>query len=150
MVAGEIVVHGHHVDTPGRNGVQVRGQSRHEGLSLTGLHFSDIAPVEGPTTHDLNVKVPKSQGPLRRFTDCGKGLGEQFLERFSLAIALTEVVGFFPEFFVTQAREVLFEVVDGLHDLVELTKDAPLAHAQDTLEDVCHEDTSFIGEKAVG
>ena len=39
---GEVVVDGHHVYAFAREGVEEYGESRHEGLTLTGSHLGDV------------------------------------------------------------------------------------------------------------
>ena len=43
ITAGQIVVHGHNVNALTRQRVQIRRQSRYQGLTLTGTHLGDTA-----------------------------------------------------------------------------------------------------------
>ena len=45
LVLSQVVVHGHNVHALAAQRVQVRGQGRNEGLTLTGLHFGNVAQV---------------------------------------------------------------------------------------------------------
>ena len=74
LVGGEVVIHCHDVNTPGRNGVQVGSQSGDQSLTFTSLHLSDVAQVQSATTHELHIKVTKAQGALGGFPYGRKGL----------------------------------------------------------------------------
>ncbi len=62
LVFGEVVVHGDDVDASAGQGVEVGRRGGHEGLAFTGLHFGDVAQVEGGATHELDVEVTHAQG----------------------------------------------------------------------------------------
>ena len=47
LVAGEVVVDGDHVHALAFESVQIGGQGGDQGLAFTGLHFGDVAPVQG-------------------------------------------------------------------------------------------------------
>ena len=57
LVAGEVVVDGDHVHALAFESVQIGGQGGDQGLAFTGLHFGDVAPVQGSTAHELHVEV---------------------------------------------------------------------------------------------
>ena len=73
--------------------VQVCGQGRDEGLTLTGLHFSNIAQVQCGTAHHLHIVVTLAQGTLGRFTNHREGLRQQNIEGLAVLDALAELVG---------------------------------------------------------
>ena len=47
VASREVVVRGHHVHAPARQGVEAGGEHRREGLALAGLHLGDPSPVQG-------------------------------------------------------------------------------------------------------
>ncbi len=80
LVLGEVVVHGDDVDTVAGEGVQVGRSGGHEGLAFTGLHFGDVAQVQGGATHQLDVEVAHAQGAGGGFANGGEGLGQQVVQ----------------------------------------------------------------------
>ena len=85
VAAGQVVVHGHEVDAAAAERVQVDGQSRDEGLALTGLHLCDPAEVQRHAPHQLDVEVSLSEDPPSCLTDGGKGLNEEVVEVLPLS-----------------------------------------------------------------
>ena len=104
---------GVHVDPTATQGVEVGSQCGHQGLSLTGLHFGDLALVEYDPTNELNVKMAHVQGPARGFTNRGEGFGNQRVQRFAVFQPLAEdgrPAGQRP---VVESRNGRFTLVDG-------------------------------------
>ena len=69
----------------------LRRERRDQGLAFTGLHFGDIAPVQGRATHELHIEVTLSQGALsqgalRHLTDGGERFGHQLVKARSSTI----------------------------------------------------------------
>jgi hypothetical protein len=56
--------------------------------------------------------MPHAEHPLRTFADDGKGLGKQLIQRFSVPVALTELVGFGFQLDITELLQPGFERVD--------------------------------------
>ncbi len=54
---GQVIVHRNHVDALARQSIQIGREHRHQGLTFTGLHLSDVAPVKCGTALNLNVEV---------------------------------------------------------------------------------------------
>ena len=122
-----------------RDSVEIGGESRHQRLAFTGLHFRDVAQVKCSSTHQLNVKVSKTESPLRCFAHRGESLGKQIVERFSCRVASAEFFGFSLEFLVSQVREIVFEEVDSLGLLGEFPKNSTFAQAKNAFNHICHE-----------
>ncbi len=134
LVAREVVVDGHDVDATARDGVQVGGGRRDEGLALTGLHLSDVAEVQGCAAHDLHVEVTHAEGSLRRFAHRGERLGQQVVERLPVAVPLAQLDGLVFQLVVAELLEVVFESVDRLGVPLELAKDPPLADTENLFQ----------------
>ena len=75
VTAGEVIVHGHHMNAPAGERVQVDGQYGHEGFTLTGFHFRDIALMQENATHELNIERAQTQGAEGRLAGGGKCFG---------------------------------------------------------------------------
>ena len=60
------------------------------------------------------------------------------VEGFSLDVTLAEISGLSTKLFIGEVDEALFEFVDGLSQVLELTKGSTFAHAQDLVKNVSH------------
>jgi len=60
IALSEIVVGGHDMHTFAGQGIEVGREGGDQGLSLTGLHLSDVAEVKRRTAHQLHVIVTLS------------------------------------------------------------------------------------------
>ena len=109
LVLSQVVVHGHNVHALAAQRVQVCGQGRDEGLTLTGLHFGNVAQVQCSATHELHVVVALAQGALGRFTDYREGLRQQNIEGFAVLDALAELVGLCSQFLIGHRCEAVLE-----------------------------------------
>ena len=114
------------------------GRVRDQGLALTGLHLGDVAEVERGAAHDLHVVGALAERALGRFADRGERLGHELVERLAGLVAGAQLGGLAAQLFVGQLRVVLFEGVDGLHDLLKPPEDSSLAGAKQFLERVGH------------
>jgi hypothetical protein len=100
------------VHPAGWDGIEIRSQRGNQRLTFTGLHFCDVAKVQGPTTHQLNVKVPKTERPLGCLAHSGKGFRQQVIEGFASTVASAQLVGLTAELIVAQVSELILEVID--------------------------------------
>ena len=87
LVFGEVVVDGDDVDALAGEGVEVGRSSGHQGLAFTGLHFGDVAQVQGGAAHQLDIEVAHAEGAGRRFTDGGEGLRQQIVQLLTVQVA---------------------------------------------------------------
>ena len=134
LISGEVVVDRHHVNASTGDGVEVRGERGHEGLTLTGLHLRDVAEVERRATHDLHVEVTQADGAFGCLSNGREGLGEHVVEGLARGKPLTEVCGFAAQFLVGERRKGLFESVDSTRQALQFAEGAPLAHAQNKIK----------------
>ncbi len=138
LVAGEVVVDRDDVHAAGRDGVEVGGERRDEGLALTGLHLGDVAEVQGRAAHQLDVEVTHAERALRCLAHGGEGLGEQIVERLAVAVALAQLGGLVLQLLVGEVGEVVLQLVDRLRVRLQPAQDPAFAHAQDALENIRH------------
>ncbi|MNR30898.1 hypothetical protein D3C85_1483760 [compost metagenome] len=94
VAAGQVVVHGHHVNALAGDGIQVDGQRRHERLAFARTHFRDLPAVQGDAAQQLRIEVAHAEHPLARFAHNGEGLGQQVVQGCALGVAGTEFLGF--------------------------------------------------------
>ena len=76
LVRRQVIVRCDDVNPARRDRIEECGQGGDERLSLTRLHFRNIAEVKGGSTHYLDIVVTETKGPFRRLTDGGKSLGK--------------------------------------------------------------------------
>ena len=92
--------------------VEVSSRGCNERLTFTGLHFSDVAQVEGRGTHQLDVEVTHTQGALRRFTHHRERLREEVVEALARFMPFTELVRHGLQLFIRELLDGVFECVD--------------------------------------
>ena len=85
VAAGEVVVDGDHVDAEARQRIQIDGEGGDKRLAFTGPHLGDVAAVQDHAAHELDVEMALAEGPLRRFPNGRKGLGQDVVEVFAAA-----------------------------------------------------------------
>ncbi len=145
----EIVVHGDEVHAAARERVEVRGQRRHEGLALAGLHLRDPAEVERGAAHDLDVEVALAEHPAAGLAHGRERLGEQVVEGVGDDILLVlgvlrprarpvdlllELGGLGHELLVGQALDLGLERVDLGHDRLDRFEPPALPRVEDLVE----------------
>ena len=77
---GQIIIDRHQVDATTRQGIQIKGKRRSQGLPFPCLHFSNLAPVKHDTSDQLNIKWPHSQGPHRGLSHRSKCLRQKLVQ----------------------------------------------------------------------
>ena len=105
LVFGEVVVHGDDVHALAGEGVEVGRSGGHEGLAFTGLHFGDVAQVQGGAAHQLDVEVAHAQGAGGGFADGGERLGQEVVQLLAVQVACAEPVGLLAQFGVGEGLE---------------------------------------------
>ena len=100
--------------------------------------------------HDLHVVGALAERALGRFADRGERLGHELVERRTGLVACAQLGGLALELLVGQVRVVLFEGIDGLHDLLKPPEDASLTGAKQFLERIGHEVSPSVGSDADG
>ena len=138
LVGREVVVHRDDVHALAGDRVEVGGKRRDERLALTGLHLGDVAEVQGGAAHDLHVVGALAERALGGLAHGGEGLGHELVERLAGLVAGAQLRRLAAELLVGQLRVVLFEGVDGLHDLLQPLEDASLSGAEQFLQGVGH------------
>ncbi len=136
LVAREVVVDRDDVHAACGDRVEVGREHGGEGLALTGLHLGDVAEVQRGATHDLHVEGAHAERANRGLAHGGERLGQQVVERLAVGVALAELDGLVLELLVGELLEVLFEVADGLREVLQSAKQPTLAHSEDALENV--------------
>ena len=61
--------------------VQVGGQGCHQRFAFTGLHLSDVAPVQGDASRDLHGEMLHAQHTPSSLTADGKSIRQDLIQR---------------------------------------------------------------------
>ena len=134
VALGEVVVDSDDVNALAGDCVQVGGQGCDEGLAFAGAHLGNVAEMKCGTAHDLDVVMALAQGATRCLAHCGECLGHEVVERLATLVALLVLVGQGTQLFVSQARVLRLQGVDGVLDGLELAQGLALARAEDLVE----------------
>ena len=102
IAAGEIIVDGDNVDALARQGVQIGGESRHEGLALTCAHFGYGAFVKHHAADHLHIEVALAKAAPGGLADGREGGGQNIVQRLAFGELGAEHVGARPQILVAQ------------------------------------------------
>ena len=119
------------MDPAARQGVEVHGERRDEGLALTGLHLGDPTEVQRHAAHQLHVEVPLAEHPPCRLPDDGIGLDQQVIEGLAVGQPGSELHGLGLERLVGEGLHGRLELVDGRDELRQTSDLLALTGAQD-------------------
>ena len=115
VTLGQVVVHGHDVDTASGDRVEIRGQRRHQRLALAGGHLADLALVQNHAADQLDVEVTHTHRTAGRVPADREGLDQDRIDLGAVGQALAELVAFRAKGIVGERLELRFERVDGNH-----------------------------------
>ena len=118
--------------------VEVARQGGDQGLAFTGLHFGDVAPVQGGAAHKLHVEVTLAEGALGHLAYGGEGLRHQLVQAFAVVDALLELGGLALEILIAECSDLVLQRVHGLGHALELLDLAAFAHTQGFVDDIYH------------
>src|SRR5690606_14859516 len=141
LVAREVVVDRDHVNTAARDRVEVGRQYRHQRLTLTGLHLSDIAQVQGRATHQLNVVRTQTDRAPGRLPHRSERLRQQVVERLARRVPLPQLARLVAQVAIGERPEVVLESVHRIGVALQSTKKAAFTTSQDAFQNVSHEET---------
>ena len=117
--------------------IEVGGEGRGKGLSLTGLHLGDLAGVEHDAAHELHVEVAHVEDALRGLPDVGERFRNQVFKLLAVRDALPELVGLRPELLILHLLELGLKGVDLCNNLAQLP-DRTLIAASENLRKNIH------------
>ena len=107
--------------------VEVGRHGRYQRLALTSLHLGDIAHVEGGAAHHLNIEVPLVENPAAGLAYGRESLRQQRLERLTLFVAGSKLVGLAAQLVVVHRDEVILDRIHLFGDVAELLEKFALA-----------------------
>ena len=138
VALGEVVVHGDHVDAVARQGVEIAGKVRDEGLALAGLHLCDHALVQRGGAYDLDVEVAHAQDAARGLAHDGKGFRHQGVEALPLLDAFLKGRRAGRQLLVGHGRIGRLDLVDTGCDLLKTLEVLVGTHVKQLLQKVRH------------
>jgi len=107
------------VHTLAGQGVQIGGQGGHQGLTFTGAHLSDAALVEDDAAHQLHPVGLHAQHTPRGLTAGGKGLGQDIVQRLTIAQALFEFGGLGFQLLIGELAVLRVQRFDLVHNGID-------------------------------
>ena len=131
MVLSQVIIHGHHVNALACKRTQIRRHGGNQSLAFTGLHFGNVAAVQGNAAHDLNVEGALTQGSPRGFTHGREGLDEDVVQSFAFFEALLEFVRFTAQFLIAQGFKIFLKSINLGSKPVELTQGTSFSSSKD-------------------
>ena len=131
LVLRQVVVNRHDVHALAGQGTQVGGHGGDQGLTFTGLHFRDLALVQGDAAHDLNVEGTHAQDSPRGLTDRRERLHQDVVQGLALFEAVLELLGLGLQLLVRQGLEVLLHGINLRCEAIQLAQHAAFARAKD-------------------
>ena len=116
VALGEVVVDRHHMHALAFQRVEHHGQRRHKGLAFAGLHFRDLALVQGHRAKKLHVEMPHPEDAAAGLTDQRENLRQDGVEVLLAGLHLFAVHGqALREFLVRKGLHFRLKRVDFCH-----------------------------------
>ena len=131
LVLRQVVVDRHDVHALAGQRAQVRGHRGDQGLTFTGLHFRDLALVQGNTTHDLHVEGTHAQDSPRGLTHRRKRLHQDVIQGLALFEAILELLSLGLQLLVGQSLKILLQGINLRRKPIQLAQHTPFASAKD-------------------
>ena len=110
---------------------QVGRHRSDQGLALTGLHFRDLALVQGDAAHDLNVEGTHAQDTPRGLADRRERLDQDVVQGLALLEAVLELLGLGLQLLVRQRLEVLLQGINLRRETIQPAQHPAFARAKD-------------------
>ena len=134
VTLGQVVVHGHEVDTGRRQRVQIQRGRGDEGLALACLHLGDVALMQDDAAHHLDIEHPLLRLPAARLPHGGERLEQQLVERLAVRQPFAQLDRLRAQLLVRKCLDAGLERRNVLGLLLEALQAPPLADAKDLLE----------------
>ncbi len=135
VAAGEIVVDGDDVDAAALERIQIDGERRDQGLALAGLHFGDLAPVEGDAADQLDVVVALAERPDRGLAHRREGFGKEVVELFAAGEPRAEQLGPAAQLVIRQGLDRRLQSIDRVDIFAKAADIAVVGRSEDVF---CH------------
>ena len=107
------------MDAAARQGVEVSGEGSHQGLTFTGLHFSDAALVQHDAAHQLHPVGTHAQHAVGSLPDGGESLRQDVVQGLAIGETVLELLGLGLELGVAHGLVLISQSIDLVHDGVD-------------------------------
>jgi len=131
VTAGQVVVHGDHVDALAFQRVEVHRQRGDQGLAFTGAHFGDLAQVQDHAADQLDIVMAHAEHAAAGFTADRERFGQHLVQGFTVSDALLELRGLGLELLVGELFDFRLQRIDLGDDAVELAQLSFITTAED-------------------
>ena len=102
VAAGQVVVHGDHMNAFARQSVEVGWQRGGQRFAFASAHLSDFAVVQGDTTRQLDVKVAHLHHALGTLSHHCEGFWQHRIQCFASGETIPKVLGFGTQLIVAE------------------------------------------------
>ena len=144
ITTSQIVVHGHNVNALTRQRVQIRRQSRYQGLTLTGTHLGDAAFMQRDTTDQLDVEMAHPHYAATGFATNSECFWQKIVQRLTFLDSLPEFACFCTQLFIAECFHVFFERVDAGDDLAHTFEFTAVLTAENFAENVTNHEVVSV------
>ena len=90
VAASQIVIDRNHMHALAGQCVEVYRQCRNQRLALTSTHLSNTTLMQAHAADQLHIEMTHAQYTARPFTDYGKSLRQQVIQRFAVRQSFLE------------------------------------------------------------
>mmetsp|Transcript_23122 Transcript_23122/g.48779 ORF Transcript_23122/g.48779 Transcript_23122/m.48779 type:complete len:361 (-) Transcript_23122:311-1393(-) len=120
IATGQIIIDGNHEGRLARQGIDVRGQGRNQGLSLSRSHLRQTSIVQNQSTHELDIVVTLFDHTPRRLANERERLFQNgTVDILSVRETLAKLRRLGEHFFVAVFLYRRFEAVYAFHSRLE-------------------------------
>ena len=136
VTVGQVVVHGHNVNTLARQSVEVHRQGCGQRLAFTRAHFRNLAVVQRHAAQQLHIEMAHLHDTLGAFAHHGKRLGQQRIQRFPARNTVLELLRLGLQRRIVQLFKGWLQRIDAFNGFAELLDEPVIAAAENFGEDI--------------
>ena len=94
--------------------------------------------MQGGAAHQLHIEVAQTERTLGRLTNGSEGFRHDLIEGFAVVDAFLELGGLAFELLVIEGRNLVFQRIGRLGDVLEFLDLSAFAHTQGFVNDIYH------------
>ena len=143
ITLGQVVVHRDQMHALFGQGIEHDRQGSDQGLTFTGLHFSDLALMQNDPAHQLAVEVAHVEHPLACLADQGVDLGQKIIHGFPRGNLFLPGRDLLRKCLILEAGEVRLEFIDPFHQGTEFLQKPLVFRSKDFFDDSKHSECFF-------
>ena len=130
ITPGKVVIDGDDMHAAACQGVQIDRHRRDEGLTLTGFHLSDLAPVKHDAANQLHIERTQANRTFCSLTNRGECLWQQVIQAFTTLVARLVFICLGFQIFVRQRHKRILMTIDLIDDFLNALNDTVVGRAE--------------------